>query len=280
MEELQGGPRVTALVVSRNNEALLRRCLQALEASRDRARLEILTVDDGSEDGSADVPDEFPGVISLRIPKRVGWARAVNIALRTAKGDMVLLMTPDVRVKPETIGRLAERLESARDTGAVCPYVERTYPFPSAADLAIAWKTGELRGGVSLEPRSGDVETDYPQGAPVLVRRELLRAMNYLDRRFGHHWPDLEMFSRIRGGGKKVVVMTDVEVERDDEASNSTELDWVDSAHGAATWVGLHHGFLAGLQFRVAAALGTLVRGQFSSFFGILTGQKIDGNQP
>jgi GT2 family glycosyltransferase len=279
MEETPGTPRVTALVVSRDNEAALRSCLTALEASDERERLEVLVVDDGSTDNSAAVIDDFPAAVSLVMPKRLGWTRAVNIGLRTAKGVYVFLLDAGVRVAPDTIRRLACALDERDEAGAVCPYVDRTYRFPDAAALATAWKTGEMPGAVAVEPNSGEVSADYPKGAPIMVRKELLRAMNYLDVRFGHSWSDLEMCWRIRSGGKKVLVLTDVLVDRTPVAERRTELDQIDSAAGAATWIGLHGSFLQGLNFRLAAAFGALFSGHMSGFTGILAGQKIDGNQ-
>jgi hypothetical protein len=112
-----------------------------------------------------------------------------------------------------------------------------------------------------------------------MVRKELVRAMNYLDVRFGHAWSDLEMCWRIRSGGKKLLILTDVPVEHTPADERLTELDQIDSATGAATWIGLHGSFLQGLNFRLAAAFGALFSGHISAFTGILSGQKIDGNQ-
>ena len=277
MEELQA-PRVTALVVSRNDAEGLRRCLERLEASDSRDRLEILVVDDGSHDGTADVLLDFPAVISLRMPKRLGWTRAVNIGLRTAKGDLVLLMGPDALVEPDTISRLADRLEASSETGAVCPAISAVWPFPSPDALLQAWKSGDLPG--SRPPGPGEAAVDYPRGAPIMVRRELLRAMNYLDNRFGHAWSDLEMCWRIRSGGKQIVAMPDVPVQMPAAGRHPIEpLEWIDSAHGIATWIGLHHGTATAIRFRVSAALTAVSRGKLGAVAGILSGEKIDGNQ-
>lgn len=271
-------PRVTALVVSRNDAPGLQRCLEHLHRSSDPDRLEILVIDDGSTDDTHAVPSDFPNVVSLRIPKRVGWTRAVNIALRTAKGENILLLPVNAAIEPDTIPRLADRLEASAETGAVCPAVPVTWPFPRPEDLATAWKTGELPGAV--KPGPGETETDYPKGAPILTRSGLLRAMNYLDARFGDTWSDLEMCSRVRSGGKSIVILGDVPAGVPGPAPRPlTDLESVDSAHGIATWIGIHFGFGAGLKFRISAALTALGEGKIGAFIGLLSGNKIDGNQ-
>ena len=48
------------VVVSRNRAALLRRCLESLEKSEGRETLQIVVVDNGSSDGSAQLDADFP----------------------------------------------------------------------------------------------------------------------------------------------------------------------------------------------------------------------------
>ncbi|MBC7926255.1 MAG: glycosyltransferase [Bryobacteraceae bacterium] len=272
-------PRVTALIVSRDCETELRQCLESLEASKQRIRLEILVVDDGSQDGTPDVPSEFPDVITLRLPKRLGTTRSTNIGLRTAKGELILLLPPTYRVGPETVQILATRLEANADVGAVCPSIPQAWSFPTPASLQLAWKTGDLPGAVSIEG-SGEHSVEYPQGSPMLVRRDLLRAMHFLDERFGDRWADLELCSRIRGGGKSILVLSDVNVSGAVAPEKElTELEWTDSANGVATWIGLHGGSMAGVLARMSMAFYALGRGKTGVFTGILSGSKIDGNQ-
>src|SRR5579863_10353284 len=105
------GPRVSAVLVSFNQAPALRRALEALEGSQDRPRLEIVVVDCGSQDDSPRLDAEFPAVQILRLPQHFGATRAMNIASRTAKAELLFFLSPLVEVLPETVANLADRLE-------------------------------------------------------------------------------------------------------------------------------------------------------------------------
>src|SRR5579872_5132320 len=105
-EQPEPTPKVTALVFSYDSAPALRRCLAALEGSNDRALIEILVVDCGSHDESPQLDSEFAGITILRLPRYFGRTRALNIGTRTAAGEFLLLMTPEVEVLPTTVPAL------------------------------------------------------------------------------------------------------------------------------------------------------------------------------
>src|ERR1700730_3246451 len=114
-------PKVTALIFSYDSAPALRRCLAALEASNDRATIEILVVDCGSHDESPQLDAEFSNVTILRLPRYFGRTKALNIGTRTATGEYLFFLTPGVEVLPTTIPSLLARIESEPDVMAVCP---------------------------------------------------------------------------------------------------------------------------------------------------------------
>src|SRR6266699_5375355 len=114
-------PLVSALIVSRNAKEDLLRCLKAFFASSD-VPMEAIVVDNDSNDGSpAAVTDEFPQATVLVQSKNLGYGRAANIGLERCQGRFVLLLSPNVRLDPQCVGRLADLLLTRPDAGAVGP---------------------------------------------------------------------------------------------------------------------------------------------------------------
>lgn len=280
MEEIPTGPRVTALIVSRNCAADLRRCLAALETTTPREMLEILVVDNGSRDESATLDSEFPAAQFLRMPKNFGSTRALNIGVRTAKGEFIFFLPPTAAVSPDTIARLLERLEARTDAGAVCPKVDVSYPLPGPDALANMWKTGVFPGPQTVDTEAGEVEVDFPRGAPILVRRKFIAGMNYFDERFGDFGPYLELCWQIRNAGKKILVIPGITVQGGEALEPSKDtVALADRAIGSAVYVGKHFGAGSGIGFRVKAALAALTSFNFGLLTAIASGQKIDGTQ-
>ncbi len=288
MEEIQQSPRVTALIVSRNCAAALRECLAALEASAARDSLEILVVDNGSHDESRSMDTEFPNINMLRLPKNFGATKALNAGIRTARGEYMLLLPQDVEVKPDTIELLRSRLEADPDAGAVCAYVDRSYPLPARESLAEFWKTGEFPGAKPVDLSADAAAVDFFIWAPILVRRAVLTGMHYFDDKFGEFGPDAELCYKIRSAGKKILVIPGAKVTRGAAVEpEDGPVYSADRALGAATYLGKREGVRAAIGFRLSAifhVFGRLLTFQSPGYdikrlTALISGQKIDGTQ-
>jgi GT2 family glycosyltransferase len=288
MEAEQIPARVSALVVSRNCAGVLRQCLAALERTVPREILEILVVDNGSQDESARLDSEFTSVQYLRLPKNFGLVKAWNIGIRTAKGEFVFLLPAQTVVGPSTIATLVERLEADPSAGAVTPYIAQAWPLPGPSELKQFWSTRTMPGGRPVPADQGPVAVEFPMGAPVLIRRGFLTGMNYFDNRFGSFGAELELYWRLHDAGRKVIVQPDVLVELlpTDTREWSAEQS-ADVASGAAAFLGKHRGFGASLGFRLGV-LGSLLGGlvtfktpgyNFKLLSYVIGGQKLDGTQ-
>jgi hypothetical protein len=282
------GLRVSAILVSYNQAPALRRAIQALENSTERERLEILVVDCASRDESAQLDAEFPSVNMLRLPHHLGAGRAMNIATRTAKADLLLFLSPNVEVEPATVAALAARLETEADLSAACPLlvdpqgaaVSRLRALPTRDALRAACR-GEALPSKAIDGSPESIVVEYPSLDALMVRKVFVRGMNYFDQRYGHHWLDADLAMQIRRAGKKVRLYPRIRVTYRASADplENDDLARTDLVSGAAAFVGKYEGFMAGLTFRLAAALAALGRFDLGHFSGILAGKKLDGSQ-
>jgi GT2 family glycosyltransferase len=277
-------PRVAAILVVHNQASALRRALGALERSQNRERLEILVVDCGSGDESPQLDAEYPAINMLRLPHHFGATKARNIAMRTAKAELILFLSPDVEVAPDTVFRLADRLEEDSSAVAACPLlvnpegtpVEQIFQVPTKDDFA----AGTLRAQ-TLDPSADEIAVSYAGSDALLVRKAFLRGVNYFDERFGHYWGDLDLATQIHRAGKKIRVYPGIRATRH-AAADPLEGDPIaqaDKLTGAAEFLGKYQGAFDGFLFRLGAAFKALFSGGIKKFSLLIGGQKLDGTQ-
>ncbi len=305
MQEQQAEPsrrRVSVVIVSFNNAAALRRCLTVLEASGDRDAFEILVVDNGSADDCSRMDAEFPAIDMLRLPRNFGLVKALNIGMRTARGEYFLFLEPEMEVTPGAIAALAALLDAAPDAVAACPLVigpegevvSRVHPLPLPAELQRAWLSGELRGWTPPELAGSDpVEVDYLKPPAMMVRSYFLKGLRYIDERYSNAWWDMEICTQIGRAGKTILLTPAARVVLHPPSqewtlpSGARGLLAADRALGAAVWCGKHYGWIQGVKFRLVAILRSLVSlfglrdagCRFAVFTCLLNGQKLDGSQ-
>ena len=293
VEEEPQGPRVSAILLGYNQAPALRRAIEALERSRDRERLEILVVDCGSSDSSTQLDTDFPAINILRLPHHLGAARAMNIAVRTAKAELILFLSPDVEVAPDTVTALADRLQPDADgpeneIAAVCPLLldpngqpaARVHQIPTRAELTAAAR-GEALPTVTLDLTQESIPIAYPELDAVLIRKHFVRSMHYFDQRFGHYWADADLAMQIRKAGRQILLYPGIRAtfHPAEDPLAGDPLVRADRIGGAAALLGKYEGGMAAFTFRLGAILSALGRFDLGLVSKLAGGQKLDGSQ-
>ena len=91
-------PRISVVICAHNSAATLDECLQHT-CALDYAQLEIIVVDDGSTDATAEIAAKYP-VFLVRIPHS-GLATARNEGFRLARGELIAYLDADAYPTPE-----------------------------------------------------------------------------------------------------------------------------------------------------------------------------------
>src|SRR5690349_5141527 len=103
----------TVVIPNWNGRDLLEKYLPSvIEALSGNVNNEIIVVDNGSTDGSAEfVLQTFPQVNVLALPENLGFGGGSNAGVRAARNDIVVLLNSDMRVAPDFLQPLLQPFE-------------------------------------------------------------------------------------------------------------------------------------------------------------------------
>ena len=239
-------PRIAVVIPVHNEEATLAACLRAV---LDRTRYpdwEVIVVDDGSTDGTAEILRKFEGIRVLR-QERGGVARALNAGFAAAGSAEVVRLHADVIVETPAWLELLAGVAASRPTAGV---VGARLVFP---DGRIQAEGRSLISGVGLHPLHRDRnafavesgggsvrEVDSVPGALAYYRRAALDAVGGLDPAFGPAWMDDDDFCiGARFHRFKVFVHTGVTAVHHTRTWSPTSVNHVPEAEmllRSATW--------------------------------------------
>lgn len=101
--------KVTVIIPNYNGLSFMKPCLEALERQTYQG-FEILVVDNGSTDGSAQWLEE-QGVPSILLKENTGFSGAVNAGIRASETPYVILLNNDTEVCPDYVKELVRCME-------------------------------------------------------------------------------------------------------------------------------------------------------------------------
>jgi GT2 family glycosyltransferase len=213
---------VTAVVVNFNAGEALQACVRSLLNSSLRPFVAVL--DNASTDRSAEhlrsLYADFPGLEIRFNPGNIGFAPAVNLGVRAADTDYVLVINPDCEVERDTIARLCRALETDPQAAVAGPRVtdargriekasQRRFPDPwkSLVTYAGLWRLGRwipAFRGVPVAQAGWSWETvraEAVSGACMLLRRSAFVEAGGMDEGYAMHCEDLDLMYRLHRAG-------------------------------------------------------------------------------
>ena len=205
------GIELSYCVVNTSQRELLLRGLDAIARERGSVPFatEVLVLDNGSRDGSAEAAREHPAVDeTIALHERRGKGLNDSALLRRARGRYALLLNEDSELLPGATLALRDAL--VRHPRAAC--AGASLRRPDGAAQASAWRfptpLSALAGAlflhrlITVQSRGGRTrEVDWCQSAALLVRREAAAQIDYLDPDFFVYSDELDFARRLRDAG-------------------------------------------------------------------------------
>lgn len=212
-------PDLSVVIVSWNVQRLLRHCLNSVVGSlelptgENAVTAEIIVVDNGSTDGSADmVRTEFPQVTLIANPDNRGFTVGNNQGIRASNGRYLLLLNPDAEVVADALSTLIAFMDAHPEVGLVGPQLlypngqvqssRRRFPTLTTLFFESTWLQS-LAPRASLhrfyfldQPEDSVLDVDWIVGAAMLARRETVENVGDLDEGFFMYSEELDWCRR------------------------------------------------------------------------------------
>ena len=197
-------PLVTVVVAAYNGERFLRETLESLFA-QDFDSFEAVFVDDGSEDGTAEIARSFP--VRYVRQENQGLPAARNAGLALARGELIAFLDDDDLLPPTKLSVQAEYLRDHLEVGCVLGRQEwivedGVEPPPMPRDPIF----GEV-GGIQL--------------VTAMIRRPVLEELGGFDASY-RYAEDRDLFIRMREHGVQIAVVPEVVLHKRLHGSNMT----------------------------------------------------------
>jgi len=200
----------SVIVLSYNGRSFLGPCLSSLEASTYKDA-EVLVVDNGSSDGSAEwVAQSFPRVRVIANQRNLGFAGGMNHGIAEAQGQFIAFLNQDTTVRPGWLEALVEGLEDPGNgiagskiyypDGCTLQHAGGIIRYPQA--LADHYGYRQIDEGQWDQPK----DVDYVTGAAFATRRDVLKSIGNFDEGFGPaYFEDTDLCFRAREAGYRVL---------------------------------------------------------------------------
>jgi len=206
---------LSIVIVSWNTLDITRACLVSIYEHLDGFELEVIVVDNNSEDGSQKmISDEFPQVKLIANDDNRGFATANNQAIREATGRYLLLLNSDTEILGDVLPASVLYMDSHERVGVMgCRVLnpDRTmqdtcFMLPSLLNIALLTSgLAQLsrprffgRERMRWWQRDCVRDVDVVTGCYMLVRRSALDEVGLLDESFFFYGEETDWCRRFK----------------------------------------------------------------------------------
>lgn len=210
-------PKISLVIPTYNRSDLVLNLLKSISKIRKESEIEIIVVDDGSEDDQFQTLKEIKGVHVYHLNENVGYTLATNFGASKAIGEYILLLNNDTILLPTTILRLENYLDTNPDVWGVAPKILwqdlTIQEFGSYTDL----EGNAVNLGVGFGREHPQMkftrEAVYASAACLLIRARIWNLLEGFDETFAPaYYEDSDLCLRIWQAGGRLVVLHNAEV--------------------------------------------------------------------
>jgi len=213
MDNTSSRRRVAAIVLCYNGIDLTLDCLASLQ-KQDYPRLDVLVVDNNSQDGTPEiVASIYPRVKVIKAGENLGYAAGNNLGMRSAMAlgcDLFFLVNNDTLLSPDCVSSLVQALEANPQAGVAGPMV---YTFEGSKRISSAGGMIDWRRASAENVGAGEIDhaqygsrpVDFVNGCGLMVTRAAIESAGLLDPSYFMYWEETDWCMRIHKAGFSIL---------------------------------------------------------------------------
>ena len=267
---------ISIVIVSWNTARFLENCLASILTDLPTSPVEIWVVDNASSDDSPRmVREKFPQVHLIENRENVGFACANNQAIQRCTGKYILLLNPDTLVASGALQALTDFLDEHPETGAAGGRILNpdgslqisSHPRPTLSREL--WRLFHLdRFLPYAEYPKKKWETDQGKevdvliGACLLLRKDILDQVGFLDEDYFMYSEEVDLCYRIQSAGWQLFWVPQADVVHFGGQSTQqvpTEM-FLNLYHSKIKYFRKHYGWTAAQIYKLILRLAALSR--------------------
>ncbi|CAI8700899.1 N-acetylglucosaminyl-diphospho-decaprenol L-rhamnosyltransferase [Chryseobacterium sp. IT-36CA2] len=208
--------KLSIIIVNYNVTQLLRSCLLSLQKYIQEVEYEVIVIDNASTDTSwGDLIPEFPNVHFISSETNGGFSKANNQAIKTAKGEYILLLNPDTEFEGFYMKELLDFADAQPSFGCLgvrmhdregyfLPESKRSVPdmFNSFEKLFTNFKKNTSKSYYRSDIEENAVaEVEVITGAFLLAKKAVYEKIGGLDEAYFMYGEDIDLcYTFLRNG--------------------------------------------------------------------------------
>ena len=197
---------VSIVILNWNSIDDAEKCIASVKNSTYK-NYEIVVLDNGSKDGSADRLSKIDGIKLVSQQENLGFAGGHVEALKHCDGDAIILLNNDLVVDREYLQKI---IDSHNDSGADIIGAKQYLWDGKATKKAGAFTSYQIinpNAGHATMLQVGDQrrEVNSVSGAALFVTKKAIAKVGYLDPSFFAYYEETDLIARAKRAGLKVI---------------------------------------------------------------------------
>lgn len=225
---------VSIVIVSYNTRDMILNCIKSIIEHTDSVKYEIIVVDNDSKDDTLNgIKNYFPNVLVIESKENLGFGRANNLGVKSAKGKYLFFLNPDCILIENAIKKMFDYFELNDDEknriGALgCMLLDEGHKlntsyqrFPTPGIQIRRRFIGIInkifKTEISTKPKPNyeldkSQEVDFITGADLFVPKEIFIYLGGFDPSFFMYYEETDLQKKMSKVSLKRIILKEVNI--------------------------------------------------------------------